>query len=66
MFTCYYTLIAIICSGVGAATLGVWSSSAASETFAVSPGEIVFTGVLWTSSITSSEANKFLASKRSY
>lgn len=60
------TLIAIICSGVGATTFGVCCSSATSETFGTSVGTKVFADTFLVSSSTSLDENKVCASNLSY
>lgn len=60
------TLIAMICSGVGAATFWVCCSSATSDTLGTSPGVKVVVDSFLASSSTSLDANKFLASSLSY
>lgn len=59
------TLMAIICSGVGATTLGVRCSSS-SETFRTSTGVNVFIDSFLASSSISFEANRLAASILSY
>lgn len=61
-----YTLMAKICSGVGATGLSVCSSFATSWMLGISLGTNVFADSLLTSSSASSDANRFLASTRSY
>lgn len=62
----YCTLIAIICSGVGATGLGASSSFVSSVAAGTSPGTKVFTDSFLACSSASSDANKLLASNRSY
>ena len=60
------TLIAMICSGVGAVTFWVCCSSVTSDTLGTSPGVKVVVDSFLASSSTSLDANKFLASSLSY
>lgn len=60
------TFIAIICSGVGATTLGACGSSIGSKTFWTSPGENVFVDSFLASSSTSLDENSCSASNLSY
>lgn len=59
------TLIAVICSGVGATTGGAWSAFA-SATSRTSPGVNVFAGTFLASSSASFDANSLAASSLSY
>lgn len=60
------TLIAMICSGVGAVAFWACCSSATSDTLGTSPGVKVVVDSFLASSSTSLDANKFLASSLSY
>lgn len=64
MFT--HTLIAVICSGVGATTFGACSTFETSVISGTSPGVNVFTGTFFASSSASFEAKRFAASILSY
>ena len=60
------TLIAMICSGVGAVAFWACCSSATSDRLGTSPGVKVVVDSFLASSSTSLDANKFLASSLSY